>query len=186
MNSKHIASGIALSVLLLNLVSPISFAKSTNRDLPNFQQLHNYLARGGAPSGRGLEQLRGRNFGEVIDLRMPGPGPSEEQAEVERLGMHYTAIPMGDNAPTEQQVSMFIQHVEAAQPQRNMDWIPAIYVHGVNGENGTGCMIGIWRVTREGWTYKHALSEMKAAGFDEKLTDLSKTVEAYADGKKKL
>ncbi|HEY9719045.1 MAG TPA: hypothetical protein V6C69_16340 [Trichormus sp.] len=186
MNFKHIASGIALGAVMLTLVVPGSFAKSTDRDLPNFVQLHNYLAKGGQPTGRGLGQLRARNFGEVVDLRQPGPASSEEQAEVERLGMKYLNIPMGDNPPTDQQVSLFVQSVEAAEPERNMDWIPAVYVHGITGANGTACMVAIWRVTREGWTYKKALSEMKAGGFDMNLTGITKVVKEYADGTKKL
>jgi hypothetical protein len=162
-----------------------SAAMADTQDLPNYQQVNNFLARGGAPSTKGVQMLHDRHIGMVIDTRVPGPGSTDEQREVERLKMEYLSMPIGTEVPTDQQVSRFVQTVDSAQPKENMDWIPGVYVHGEQGKHGANCLVAIWRVTRDHWPYKRAMVEAQRHGMD-KEGPLANKVKEYADGAKKL
>ncbi len=83
MNLKRNAA-IAMSLLAFS----VSAAFADN-DLPNYQQINNFLARGGAPTTQGVRMLSDRHIGTVIDTRAANPASTDEQREVERLKMNY-------------------------------------------------------------------------------------------------
>lgn len=171
------------ALILAGSCAPMSMAARTD-SLPNLHRVHNYLYRGGAPDQYGVEKLHGMHVGVIIDLRSPNDLTAAEKGTAERLGMQYLNIPMDNKTPTLDQVTKFLQTVENGQPQRNMDYIPSVYVHGNNGKDDTGAMIAIWRVTHEGWTFDEAYREMLRYGFNPQLTALKQCVQDWADKSK--
>jgi protein tyrosine/serine phosphatase len=149
-------------------------------DLPNFHEVHPYLYRSGAPTAQGLQELKDKNITTLIDLRNPGERKFDEAGEAKRLGMTYISLPMGSEAPTKQQVATVMKATRQAQAHPENG---AVLVHCAHGSDRTGCLIGIWRVTEDGWDYDGAYKEMRKYWFTPKFTKLSGSVEKYAQTK---
>jgi protein tyrosine phosphatase (PTP) superfamily phosphohydrolase (DUF442 family) len=153
--------------------------KSINSRVPteldsilNFHKVHSYLYRGGAPDEEALKDLAGKfRVKTLIDLRNIGERKIDEAAIAKGLGMQYVSMPMSSAAPTQKQVDRFLQIVEAAKK----DDAP-VYVHCAHGSDRTGCLVGIWRVTHDGYDYDRAYKEMRKYFFGPKYTNLSGAV----------
>jgi protein tyrosine/serine phosphatase len=171
-----------------------SKAHSAKGDLPNFHVVHDYLLRGGEPSIAGIKALHDLGVGTVVDLRARSERTFEEKSEVEKLGMRYINLPMSSAAPTNEQVSKFSEAVSRAQKieenQRtdaDTAEIPALvkypgatFVHCAHGSDRTGCMVGIWRVTHDGWSYPKAYEEMRRYYFGPQYKNLADAVRTRA------
>ncbi len=150
---------LALAASLVAFASAPSMCAASDADLPKFHRLSNVLSYGGAPTVRGISLLRDRHIGTVVDLRVAGVGPNEEKREVTRRKMEYLNLPIGNGVPTEQQVSKFVQLLQTSQPKDNMDWFPAVYVHGDLVGDAGPAMIAIWHEVHDHWDYKRAISD---------------------------
>ena len=153
------------------------------QDLPNFHEVEPYFYRGGEPTKNGLEELKKMGIKTIIDLRNPGEMKFPEQEESQRLGIKYLHFPMDSKAPSKQTVDEFTHAVEegkTANPDK-----PTVFVHCAHGSDRTGCMVGIWRVTHDGWDYEKAHEEMRKYYFTPKFTNLSGAVQEYADKQQK-
>jgi tyrosine-protein phosphatase SIW14 len=156
-------------------------ALKMKEDLPNFHEVHPYLFRGGEPNEAGLQKLKDMGIATIIDLRAPSEMKINERDDAQKLGMHYINLIMDSRAPTEKQVDEMMKEIDKAktlseQGEKNKN----IFVHCAHGSDRTGCMIGIWRVTREGYDYPTAYKEMRKYYFTPKFTRLSGAVEQYA------
>jgi protein tyrosine/serine phosphatase len=166
----------ALSLLFLLSLCPLrGSAESTG--LPNFHTVQPGIYRGGAPTLAGLQKLRAMGVKTIIDLRISPPLVREERAEAQRLGFHWINLPMGADPPTAKDVSIFLASLKQAPES-------PVYVHCQHGADRTGCMIGIWRETQQGWTFSQAWAEMRKYGFNPRWQRLTDAVRqrAHADG----
>ncbi|HEY9758581.1 MAG TPA: tyrosine-protein phosphatase [Oculatellaceae cyanobacterium] len=150
-------------------------------DLPNFHEVHPYLYRGGEPTEKGLRQLKAMGVGTLIDLRAPSEMKINEKQTATRLGLNYINLVMDSHAPTKKQVDRMLHEIDTAKEasesgRKNQ----AVFVHCAHGSDRTGCMVGIWRVTREHWNYPETYQEMRKYYFTPKFTKLSGAVEEYA------
>lgn len=147
--------------------------------LPNFHEVHSYLYRSGAPDEVGLKEAKKQGIGTIIDLRNPGEikQKGDEELWAKRLGIKYINMPMGPQAPSKETVDTFLNAVKQSQkhPQDG-----AVLVHCSHGSDRTGCLVGIWRVSQDGWSYKDAYDEMRHYWFTPKFTQLSGAVKDYA------
>ena len=82
---------------------------------------------------------------------------------------------MGSDPPTARQVSTLLATLKRA-PQE------PVFVHCQHGADRTGCMIGIWRVTQQGWTFPQAWAEMRRDGFNPRWQHLTQAVRQRARG----
>jgi protein tyrosine/serine phosphatase len=150
--------------------------KEQDGDLPNFHQVHPYLYRGGEPTDAGLNKLKQMGVTTIIDLRGHPGRVKAEADEARRLGLKSINLPMSAQAPTDQQVKTLLDTLKRAKAD------PAngkVFVHCAHGSDRTGCMIGIWRVVNDGWSYDQAFGEMRKYYFNPKFTLLSDTVKRY-------
>jgi protein tyrosine/serine phosphatase len=147
-------------------------------DLPNFHEVHPYLYRSGEPTEAGLQRLKDHNIKTVIDLRAPTEKALDEKKWAEANGVKYINLPMSSQPPTKQQVDTFMAEVQKAKADTNKNG--AVLVHCAHGSDRTGCMVGIWRVTQDGYDYDKAYKEMRHYWFTPKFTKLSGTVAEYA------
>lgn len=149
--------------------------------LLNFHEVHPYLYRGGAPDEASLKKLKDeKHIQTLIDLRAPSECKIPEKKIAAELGMEYINLPMASQAPTKKQVDTFIHEVERA---KNKESGP-VYVHCAHGSDRTGSLVGIWRVTHDGYTYDQAYAEMRKYFFGPKFTNLSGAVKEAADASK--
>lgn len=154
--------------------------KMQDGDLPNFHEVHPYLFRGGEPSKNGLKQLKEMGVKTVIDLRGHPGRVKTEAAWCKELDMSHINLPMSSAAPTTEQVSAFLDKVDKAR--QNPEAGP-VFVHCAHGSDRAGCMVGIWRVSRDNWPYDRAFKEMRKYWFNPKFKNLSATVARYAAGR---
>jgi protein tyrosine/serine phosphatase len=143
------------------------------QDLPNFHEVHPYLYRGGEPTKAGLLKLKEMGIATIIDLRGSPEQVYNEEREAKALGMKTVNLPMSSKAPTNKQVKTFLSQVESAAAASSSG---PVFVHCAHGSDRTGCMVGIWRVTHEGWNYDKAYQEMRRYYFSPKFTQLSGAV----------
>ncbi len=148
--------------------------------LPNFHEVHPFLYRGGEPTREGLTELQGLGVKTIIDLRNPGEKKFDEKTAASGLGMAYIAMPMNSEPPTRKQVDTMMDSIKAART--SPDTNGKVFVHCAHGSDRTGCMVGIWRVTVDKWTYDQAYKEMRQYWFTPKFTKLSGAVKEYAEG----
>jgi protein tyrosine/serine phosphatase len=131
------------------------------------------IYRGAAPTVAGLNELRARGIHTIIDLRISPKRVKEERAEAEKLGFTWINLPMGSDPPTSKQVNTFLTTLKRAPTE-------PVFVHCQHGADRTGCMVGIWRVTQDGWTFPAAWKEMRHYGFDPHWKKLTHSVEQAA------
>jgi protein tyrosine/serine phosphatase len=146
-------------------------------NLPNFHQVHPYLYRGGEPTAEGLTQLKEMGVKTIIDLRNPGEKKIPEKDIAHKLDLEYISLPMGPQAPTDAQVNTFISTVQKA---KNNPKSGSVFLHCAHGSDRTGCLVGIWRVSQDNYTYDEAYKEMRKYYFGPKYTLLSGAVQEAA------
>jgi protein tyrosine/serine phosphatase len=137
--------------------------------LPNFGVVAPGIYRGAAPMPSGWAVLKALGVRTEIDLRIERKGRTEAEAGARSAGIDRIRIPLGSEAPTPAQVRTFLSVVD--DPSR----LP-VYVHCQYGADRTGAMIGIYRVTRQGWPYARTYAEMRRYGFKPFLHALDEAV----------
>lgn len=160
----------ALTLAMFFCLCPFSLASDMN--LPNFAQVAKGFYRGAAPTPAGIARLKSMGVKYVIDLR-GGKLPAAEKGRVQKAGMTFVNLPMSDQAPTKKEIAKFLKLAD------NASGAP-IYVHCQHGADRTGCLCGIYRVSREHWTYAKAYAEMRHYGFKPYYTKLANTVKSMA------
>lgn len=156
----------------VSLGAPTALAE-TKADLPNYHKVHDFLFRGGEPSAAGLKELSKQGIKTIIDLRAAGARTETEASLARELGMKYINLPMSSKAPSETQVETFIQTVEAGRDKNE-----PVFVHCAHGSDRTGCLVGIWRVTHDSYSYKDAYSEMRRYYFGPHFKELAAAVKS--------
>lgn len=137
--------------------------------IPNFAVVGPGIYRGGAPTAEGLKALQAMGVRMLVDLRIEKKGQEAEAAQCKALGLDRVRIRMGREAPTRKQVAEFLGIVDKAGQA-------PVFIHCQHGADRTGAMVGIYRVTRQGWDYKRARTEMRKYGFKPWLHELEDSV----------
>lgn len=137
--------------------------------LPNFHKVIGNIYRGGAPTKEGLKSLKTMGIHTIIDLRISPKEVREEKRFAESIGFTWLNIPMGKEAPTQKQVDTLLAALakESTEP---------IFVHCQHGADRTGCMIGIYRVQVQDWSFTQTWTEMCKHGFKPYLHALKEAV----------
>lgn len=170
---------ISTSALLSGTKVGAAETADSKKNLPNFHSVNSVLYRGGEPTKEGMTELKELGVKTVIDLRNPGEKKFDEADEAKHLGMKYIAMPMNSEPPTRKQVNTMLDAIKAAQdaPEKK----GKVFVHCAHGSDRTGCMMGIWRVTQDKWTYDEAYKEMRQYWFTPKFIKLSGAVKEYSE-----
>jgi len=145
-------------------------------DLPNFHMVHPFLYRGGEPSKKGLQQLKEKGVKTLIDLRASSATTKSEEATAHELGMKYINLPMSSKAPTEAQLATYFEAVRQGRDKNE-----PVFLHCAHGSDRTGCLVGIWRVTEDGYSYPQAYAEMRKYWFGPQFKELSGAVQKRAN-----
>jgi protein tyrosine phosphatase (PTP) superfamily phosphohydrolase (DUF442 family) len=139
--------------------------------LPNFHKVTDYLYRGGEPSPEGMVQLQKMGVKTLIDLRAKTEAAHNEEELAKKLGMKYINMTMTAEAPTKKQVETLLATIDSAKEKNE-----PVLVHCAHGSDRTGCMIGIWRVTRDNWGFDDTYKEMRKYWFGVKYDKLRNAV----------
>jgi protein tyrosine/serine phosphatase len=155
-------------LVLTFLASGLAFAPPPP-DLPNFHPVAPGIYRGAAPTEAGLERLKRMGVHTIVDLRISPREVKKERKEAESLGFQWVNLPMGSDPPTSRQVSRFLEIMDHAS-------VDPVFVHCQHGADRTGCMVGIWRGTRDRWDFPRIWKEMRRYGFDPRWKRLTEAV----------
>jgi protein tyrosine phosphatase (PTP) superfamily phosphohydrolase (DUF442 family) len=139
--------------------------------LPNFHKVTDYLYRGGEPSPEGMMQLKEMGVKTLIDLRAKTEAAHNEEELAKKLGMKYINMTMTSEAPTKKQVETLLATIDSAREKNE-----PVLVHCAHGSDRTGCMIGIWRVARDNWSFDDTYKEMRKYWFGVKYDKLRNAV----------
>jgi protein tyrosine/serine phosphatase len=110
-------------------------------------------------------------------LRAPSERAFDEEKEAKALGLNYIMLTMTSAPPTEKQVETMLNTIKEAKADTSKG---SVLVHCAHGSDRTGCMLGIWRVTQDNWTYEDAYKEMRKYWFTPKFTRLADAVKERA------
>lgn len=152
---------------------PRPTAARPDADLPNFARVAPGIYRGAAPTPAGLRRLKAMGVATIVDLRIEKRGQEQEAAVAKELGLTRLRLRMGREAPTTDQVRTFLATLADASRR-------PVFVHCQHGADRTGAMIGIYRVTQQGWDFGRTWSEMRRFGFKPYLRELKQGVATRA------
>jgi len=148
--------------------------RQAGQEIFNVHMVTPGLLRGGQPSLQGLTLLKQAGVKTVINLRNEEMVVSQEAAQTRSLGLNYVSIPMDVfNRPSDAAVRQFLTAVSDPNNQ-------PVYVHCLHGQDRTGTMCGIYRMTQQGWPLDATYNEMVAYGFKPLLGQLRQTVIDYS------
>ena len=128
--------------------------------IPNFARVTDTLYRGALPDADGyralVERLKVARVCSIIE--------HERAEDMQRaLGSGITEwhhIPFSDrDAPAADKVKEWLDFIRTSETQG------AIFTHCRGGRHRTGMLIGVYRVTDEGWTKEQAYAEMGRYGW---------------------
>lgn len=170
-------AALTASLLLLPLLHApqpaVAAPPRPDTDLPNFAVVAPGIYRGAAPTPAGLRRLKAMGVRTIVDLRIEKRGQAQEAATAATLGLARLRLPMGREAPTRAQVRTFLATL--ADPAQR-----PVFVHCQHGADRTGAMIGIYRVTQQGWDFGRVWGEMRRYGFKPYLSELKGAVATRA------
>lgn len=150
--------------------------------VPNLVQVEPGLWRSGQPTTREQwDYLRGLGVRKVVKLNFESEG-SDAGAVAAGLEVHVLSIqPAGDADVLDSVTNTFKRPDTGAVIDAEVVIASGggVLVHCTHGQDRTGIVIGVHRVTHDGWTKQRAYEEMLQRGFHPELHGLHEYWEAF-------
>lgn len=151
-------SATVFAVALFALTTMAQETPARYAELPNFHEVNSQLYRGAQPRAGGLRRLAELGIKTIINLRGTDEQTRAEQREAEALGLHYFNVSLpGLSRPSTEQVEQVLSLLNASERQ-------PVFVHCHHGEDRTGVIVAVYRITHDGWTSEQAKAEAKRHG----------------------
>ena len=155
----------ALCLILLAATPPISLAQDgasgdgpRARELPNFHEVNKRLYRGGQPRAGGINELAALGVNTIINLRDDDERAAAEGREARAAGLRYFNVPFGRlGRPSDEQVEHVLALINA--PENGV-----VFVHCAKGQDRTGTVVAVYRITHDHWTGERARKEAESYG----------------------
>lgn len=142
-------------------------------DLGNFGEVTPRLFRGARPTEKGIQMLKEKGVGLIINLENDRKAVERERALAEKYGIRFKSVPMGIFIPPRlAKVDDFLATVE--DPANG-----TVYFHCMQGRDRTGTMAFCYRTKIQKWDTRKAYAEMKAYKFHTMLLGLNAFVHWY-------
>lgn len=127
-------------------------------ELPNFHRVNARLYRGGQPREGGIRKLAALGVNTIINLRDDDERARHEGREARASGLRYFNIPFGRlGRPTDEQVAEVLSQIDA--PESGV-----VFVHCAKGQDRTGTVVAVYRMSHDGWTSEQAKKEANRHG----------------------
>jgi tyrosine-protein phosphatase SIW14 len=149
---------ISVAVVVLAATLGASSREPKAEVLPNFHQVNEKLYRGAQPLSGGMKELAALRIKTVINLRGEDEQTREEEIEAKAAGLRYFSVPLpGFGRPKTEQVERVLNLIADSR-----NW--PVFVHCRHGEDRTGTIIAVYRISHDGWTSEQAKKEAKKYG----------------------
>ncbi len=133
----------------------------------NFHPVSEGIYRGARPELTGIKELSAIGVKVSLNLDDDAVAIKAEKKYTQQVGMQMISRPMsGFWSPTDAQIKDILGIV--ANPANR-----PIYIHCKHGQDRTGLVVALYRITQEGWTPAEARKEMLALGFHTMLLPLN-------------
>lgn len=180
MQKRHFFSYILIILLFVN--APLSLAQSEkkNKGLPNFHLVNTQLYRGAQPHSVGFLKLKELGVKTIINLRASDDKAVKEKIEAEKVGMRYFNIPLERlGKPSDDQIDEILSIINAKENQ-------PVFIHCHKGQDRTGTVIAIYRITHDQWTAEDALREAEKYGMKFWQLGMKDYIREYSRQKSKI
>jgi protein tyrosine/serine phosphatase len=155
---------VAFTVCTLSLFSvgvtaqnPIA-TEQRFEELPRLHRVNDRLYRGAQPRKGGVSRLAELGVKTIINLRDDDERAQAEEREAHASGLKYFNIPFARlGRPTDEQVDRVLKLID--EPENGV-----VFVHCAHGQDRTGVVIAIYRISHEGWTSERAKEEANSIG----------------------
>jgi len=125
----------------------------------NLHKVNDWLYRGGQPDEVGLNELYNMGVRTIISFRWRQSINDWERDACEKIGLRFYSIPLNYMTyPRTHHIDQFFKLLDEVEHHK-------VFIHCYHGSDRTGLMMGIYRITRDAWTFTDAYKEMKACGF---------------------
>jgi tyrosine-protein phosphatase SIW14 len=163
---------IALMLLMATASAP---SRAAGKEvLPNFHKVNEQLYRGAQPLTGGMKELAALRIKTVINLRGEDEQTRNEEAEARTAGLRYFSVPLpGFGRPSDEQVNRVLAIINDSQ-----NW--PVFVHCHHGEDRTGTIIAIYRISHDGWSAEEAKKEAKRYGMSRFQFKMKDYINDYA------
>jgi protein tyrosine/serine phosphatase len=155
---------VALMLCILSQFSPVLMAQKPAGtaqqydELPKFHRVNERLYRGAQPREGGISELAALGVNTIINLRDNDERAEREESEAHKAGLRYFNIPLARlGRPADEKVDRALALID--DPENGV-----VFVHCAHGEDRTGVVIAIYRISREGWTSEQAKEEANRLG----------------------
>ena len=165
---------ISVAVVLFVATAHVPSRASKGEVLPNFHKVNEQLYRGAQPLANGMQQLAALSIATVINLRGEDERTRDEEAEAKAAGLRYFSVPLpGFGRPSDEQVNRVLAIINESQ-----NW--PVFVHCHHGEDRTGTIIAVYRISHDGWSAKQARKEAKHYGMSRFQFKMKDYINDYA------
>jgi protein tyrosine/serine phosphatase len=142
--------------------------------LPNFHKVNEQLYRGAQPLPGAMKELASLKIKTVVNLRGEDEGTRSEEAEARGAGLRYFSEPLpGFGRPKDEQVERVLALINDSQ-----NW--PVFVHCHHGEDRTGTIIAVYRISHDGWSAEEAKKEAKHFGMSRFQFKMKDYIDDYA------
>jgi tyrosine-protein phosphatase SIW14 len=154
LSSLRVISAAVILFIATAHVSP----REAKEVLPNFHEVNEHLYRGAQPLAGGMEKVAALGIKTVINLRGEDEQTRLEETEAKAAGLRYFNVPLPSlGRPKDEQVERVLALINDPQ-----NW--PVLVHCHHGEDRTGIIIAVYRISHDGWTLEQARKEAKRYG----------------------
>ena len=149
---------ISVAVMLFIATTNVPSRESKEEVLPNFHKVNSQLYRGAQPLTGGMKEIAALGIKTVINLRGEDERTRDEETEARAAGLRYFSVPLsGFRRPKDEQVERVLALIGDSQNG-------PVFVHCHHGEDRTGIIIAVYRISHDGWSGERAKKEAKLHG----------------------
>ena len=144
---------------------------------PNVYKVNDFMYRGGRLDADRFATLKKLGVKTVISVCVCPWNKKHDDVMCKQFGLRCCHLPFWILGPRTVQIDTFMKLCEEA---RNSPGKDGVYIHCHDGNDRTGCLVGIWRVVKEGWSIEQAYEEMLKYGYDQRFTRMAGIFRKYA------
>jgi protein tyrosine/serine phosphatase len=154
---------LVCSLLLVVLLAPApgqepKVDEPRVEELPNFARVNERLYRGAQPRKGGIRKLAALGVNTIINLRDDDQRAITEEEEAKAEGLRYFNVPFNRlGRPSDSQIDQVLSLIDGKENG-------VVFVHCRRGQDRTGIVIAVYRISHDEWTDYEATREAEQFG----------------------